>query len=50
MIGLGFLGTLVGTRLLDRLPERSFARAFRLVLSGLALKLVWDGGAALLAP
>ncbi len=49
MIGLGFLGTMVGTRLLDRLPERSFARTFRLVLSGLALKLLWDGARALLA-
>lgn len=47
MIGLGFLGTMVGTRLLDRLPERGFARAFRVVLTLLALKLVADGLAGL---
>jgi uncharacterized protein len=48
MIALGFLGTVVGRRFLDRLPEASFARGFRLVLTLLALKLLWDGAAPLL--
>lgn len=48
MMGLGFLGTIVGTRLLDRLPERGFARGFRLVLTLLALQLLWNGAAGLL--
>jgi uncharacterized membrane protein YfcA len=47
MIALGFLGTVVGRRFLDRLPEASFARGFRLVLTLLALKLLWDGSAPL---
>lgn len=49
MIGSGFLGTMAGTRLLERLPERAFARLFRLVLTVLALRLVWNGAAGLLA-
>jgi uncharacterized membrane protein YfcA len=46
MIGLGFLGTLAGKRLLDRLPDAAFARAFRIVLTALALKLLWDAVAS----
>lgn len=42
MIGLGFLGTMAGKRLLDRLPDKSFARAFRIVLTLLALNLLFD--------
>ena len=30
MIASGFLGTVYGTRLLDRLPEESFRRWFRI--------------------
>ena len=43
MVVAGFIGTLVGGRLLDRVPEKSFARAFRAVLTVFALKLLWDG-------
>lgn len=39
MIACGFLGTLIGRRILNRLPERSFRIGFRVVLSLLALKL-----------
>lgn len=49
MIGLGFLGTMVGKRFLDRLPERSFAVAFKLTLSVLAIKLAADGAWAIAA-
>ena len=34
------LGTLAGTRLLERLPERGFALAFKLVLTALAVNLL----------
>ena len=40
MIGLGFLGTKIGNRMLDRLSEVDFARSFRLVVSGLAVLLL----------
>jgi uncharacterized membrane protein YfcA len=41
MIASGFLGTLVGRRILDWLPERAFRQAFRAVLTALALRLLW---------
>ena len=43
MIGLGFLGTMLGRRLLDRVPEKRFATGFKLMLTALALKIVADG-------
>lgn len=43
MIGLGFLGTVIGKRMLDRLPEASFARGFKLVLTVLAVLLLVRG-------
>ena len=49
MIALGFLGTLTGRALLDRMPEHRFALAFKLVLTALALKILLDGVAGLLA-
>jgi len=49
MIALGFMGTLVGRALLDRMPEHRFALAFKLVLTALALKILLDGVAGLLA-
>jgi uncharacterized membrane protein YfcA len=42
MVATGFLGTLVGSRLLDRLPERAFRIAFSAVLTVLAVKLLAD--------
>jgi uncharacterized membrane protein YfcA len=49
MIALGFAGTMAGRTLLDRMPEHRFARAFKLVLTALALKILADGVAGLLA-
>ena len=40
MIASGFLGTVYGTRLLDRLPEESFRRWFRIGITVLALDLL----------
>ena len=42
MIGAGFLGTLAGRHVLNRLPERAFAWGFRAVLTLLALRLLWS--------
>ncbi len=41
MIAAGFIGTLLGTRLLKHLPDRGFALAFRAVLTVLAARLIW---------
>lgn len=49
MIALGFMGTLVGRALLDRMPEHRFAHTFKLVLTALALKILPDGATGLLA-
>ena len=46
MIGAGFLGTMIGKRLLDRLPHRIFARGFKLVLTLLALRLLYAAASA----
>ena len=43
MLIAGFIGTLVGGRLLDRLPEKSFTAAFKVVLTVFALELFWEG-------
>ena len=43
MVAAGFAGTLLGGRLLEKLPEKSFATAFRVVLTIFALKLLWTG-------
>ena len=42
MIGAGFLGTMLGRRLLDRLPHRIFATAFKVILTVLALRLLYS--------
>lgn len=47
MIASGFLGTLLGRRTLDRIPERAFKIAFKAILTLLALGLVWEALAAL---
>lgn len=46
MIAAGFLGTLLGKRLLDRLPHRIFARAFKVILTVLALRLLYAAAIA----
>ena len=47
MIGSGFIGTVLGRRALGRIPEQTFRKAFKLVLTLLALRLL---GTAVLAP
>jgi len=41
MVAAGFAGTILGSRLLSRLPERGFRMAFNGVLSVLALNLIY---------
>ena len=43
MIASGFVGTLAGRRILQRLPERLFTRLFRAVLTVLGLRLLLLG-------
>ncbi|MEZ5741322.1 MAG: sulfite exporter TauE/SafE family protein, partial [Burkholderiaceae bacterium] len=43
MIVTGYLGTLVGKRVLGWLPEAQFARIFKWTLTLLALRLLWSG-------
>ncbi len=40
MVAAGFLGTMVGSNLLTRVPERVFRLAFRLLLSAVAIGLI----------
>lgn len=48
MVLTGYLGTIYGTRLLERLPEEAFRKWFRIGLTLLALDLVRRGVAGLL--
>ena len=48
MIASGFLGTLYGSTMLDRMPEETFARWFRIVITLLALDLIRRGVTAYL--
>jgi uncharacterized membrane protein YfcA len=41
MVGAGFLGTMLGRRLLDRLPHHVFSRIFKVILTMLALRLLY---------
>ena len=43
MIASGFIGTLAGRRILQRLPEQLFTKLFRLVLTVLGLRLLLLG-------
>lgn len=43
MIASGALGTWLGTRLLDNLPEKLFRTAFRLTMLLISLQLLWQG-------
>jgi uncharacterized protein len=43
MIVSGFLGTVYGTKWLDRLPEKTFRKWFRIVITALALDLLRRG-------
>lgn len=48
MIGFGFAGTWIGLHLLENLQNRQFQTIFNLVLTLLALRLLWQATAALL--
>ena len=47
MLVAGQLGTMLGARLLDRMPERAFAIGFKTVLTLLALRLLVDAALSL---
>ena len=49
MIVSGVLGTWLGTRLLDNLPEKLFRTTFRLTMLVLSVQLMWQGVQGLLA-
>jgi len=42
MIGSGFVGTVLGRRVLNKLPEQVFRRGFQIVLTLLSLRLLWS--------
>lgn len=46
MIGAGFLGTMLGRRLLDRLSHRIFSRVFKVILTLLSLRLLYAAAIA----
>ena len=41
MIAAGFLGSYLGSKLLDRLPEKAFRSAFKVVMTAIAIILIW---------
>ncbi|WP_208993003.1 hypothetical protein [Roseibium sp. TrichSKD4] len=41
MIAKGFLGTLAGSKVLGRLDEALFRLGFKIIMTGLALNLIW---------
>ena len=43
MICTGFLGTIYGTKMLDRIPDRVFQIGFRVIISLLALEMLRRG-------
>ncbi|MEJ8475790.1 sulfite exporter TauE/SafE family protein [Roseibium algae] len=49
MIFTGFLGTLAGTHVLGRMPEAIFKRGFKLIMSLLALNLIWQAARVFMA-
>lgn len=49
MLVAGQVGTQVGARILSALPERVFELSFKLILTGLALRLLWSAAAAAMA-
>ena len=41
MIGVSMIGNYVGSRVLDRVPERAFRIVFQIVLTALGIRLLW---------
>lgn len=50
LIAFGFLGTLAGKQVLTRIDERRFKLVLSVILSVLALRLIYAGGVSLLGP
>lgn len=48
MIAFGFMGTIVGKRILMKIDEQRFKQALSLILILLALRLIWAGGSTYL--
>ena len=46
MIGSGFVGTIIGRQVLNNLPEQVFQRGFQIILTLLALRLLWSAWVA----
>lgn len=42
MILAGLLGTIVGSKLLNKLPEKIFRWAVKVIITALALSLLWE--------
>jgi uncharacterized protein len=40
MIATGLIGTILGSRLLDSMPEQAFRTAFKILLTVLALEMI----------
>ena len=49
MVASGFLGTVIGKRVLVKMQDRNFHRILSVVLTLLALRLIYDGVATLMA-
>lgn len=43
MVSVGYAGTLTGKRILSRLKEETFKAGFKIVMTLLALRLIWQG-------
>lgn len=48
MVGSGFIGTLAGSRLLGRMKEETFRLGFKIVMTLLALNLLWRAATEML--
>lgn len=49
LVSFGFAGTYIGKLILNKLPERLFRIAFKIVLTGLALRLLYSASQKLLS-
>jgi uncharacterized membrane protein YfcA len=50
MVGTAAIGNLIGSRVLARVPEHGFRVVFRLILTGLALRILWMAAQGAAAP
>ncbi|MCR9072387.1 MAG: sulfite exporter TauE/SafE family protein [Alphaproteobacteria bacterium] len=50
MIASGFLGTVVGRQIVSRMPEARFRTAFKILLTALAIRLLYQGVAGWTGP